>query len=449
MEEAVVTMEEAVVTMEEAVVIMQEAVVTMEEAVVTMEEAVVTMEEAVVIIEEAVFCVCRERKNSLQKITSFLQLTILEISGYVTALETNAGRKRWGKLEIPEKTRRLTASSATITTCENLGVTPPGIETGSPWWEASSRHSNIPAAVMNVDENLRVGRLAPCSTQPPRPSSQNRKFTLFCFPRGAGRALVSVYRSPRSSFVLSGRPDSGGDLRPGGLFLILAEGGGGMTEGGGWRGGGPVAGQREAACRDGAPTWPRRRSSSRAIKTNPARWRRHCSLVGARRVMSACRQFSVAANARCTCDCSSLIPIKAVHDKVSTFEINLRKKSLPLAACILTGALSDIRPLGSPLVDDWPIMNVVKYRVVSGVVWTNRTTVSSNTDSNRTGVLAAVDIAKSKYIHRIRLERASQKQSSDTHTTPCDRVKLCRERKGVRARQRRRIHAEQTAVSPT
>ncbi|KAJ8888190.1 hypothetical protein PR048_007677 [Dryococelus australis] len=37
--------------------------------------------------------------------------------------------------------------------------------------------------------------------------------------------------------------------------------------------------------------------------------------------------------------------------------------------------------------------------------------------------------AKSKYINRIRLERVSQKQSSDTHETPYDRVKRCRERK--------------------
>ncbi|KAJ8866556.1 hypothetical protein PR048_032415 [Dryococelus australis] len=50
--------------------------------------------------------------------------------------------------------------------------------------------------------------------------------------------------------------------------------------------------------------------------------------------------------------------------------------------------------LGSPLVDDRPIMNSVKYRVVSGVVWTNRTTVSSNTDTNRTGVLAVVGVGK-------------------------------------------------------
>ncbi|KAJ8866083.1 hypothetical protein PR048_033607 [Dryococelus australis] len=44
---------------------------------------------------------------------------------------------------------------------------------------------------------------------------------------------------------------------------------------------------------------------------------------------------------------------------------------------------------------DRPIMNAVKYKVVSGVVWTNRTMVSSNTDTNRTGVLAVVDIDSS------------------------------------------------------
>ncbi|KAJ8881979.1 hypothetical protein PR048_018467 [Dryococelus australis] len=37
--------------------------------------------------------------------------------------------------------------------------------------------------------------------------------------------------------------------------------------------------------------------------------------------------------------------------------------------------------------------------------------------------------AKSKYRNRIRLERAPQKQSSDAHETPYDRVKRCRERK--------------------
>ncbi|KAJ8869655.1 hypothetical protein PR048_028648 [Dryococelus australis] len=44
--------------------------------------------------------------------------------------------KGQGKQEIPEKTRRPTASSGIIPTCENPG-TRPGIEPGSPWWEAS------------------------------------------------------------------------------------------------------------------------------------------------------------------------------------------------------------------------------------------------------------------------------------------------------------------------
>ncbi|KAJ8872389.1 hypothetical protein PR048_025993 [Dryococelus australis] len=105
----------------------------------------------------------------------------------------------------------------------------------------------------------------------------------------------------------------------------------------------------------------------------------------------ACRR--AAACHVCTIDEDTL---KDVHDKVSTLEANLRrkKKSLSPQAYISMGALSNIRPyqLGSLLVDDRPIMNAAKYRVVSGVVWTNITMVGSNTDTNRTGVLAVVDI---------------------------------------------------------
>ncbi|KAJ8891678.1 hypothetical protein PR048_004206 [Dryococelus australis] len=46
-------------------------------------------------------------------------------------------------------------------------------------------------------------------------------------------------------------------------------------------------------------------------------------------------------------------------------------------------------------------------------------------------------LAKSKYRNRTWLERASQKQSSDTHKTPYDRVKRCRERKiNIKASER-------------
>ncbi|KAJ8894417.1 hypothetical protein PR048_007069 [Dryococelus australis] len=41
-----------------------------------------------------------------------------------------------GKRDMPEKTRRPMVSSSTFPTCKNP-VTRPGIEPGSPWWEAS------------------------------------------------------------------------------------------------------------------------------------------------------------------------------------------------------------------------------------------------------------------------------------------------------------------------
>ncbi|KAJ8880513.1 hypothetical protein PR048_016983 [Dryococelus australis] len=54
--------------------------------------------------------------------------------GAASTPRSGAGMKGRGKWEIPEKTRR--PSSGTSPTCENP-VTRPGIEPGSPWWEAS------------------------------------------------------------------------------------------------------------------------------------------------------------------------------------------------------------------------------------------------------------------------------------------------------------------------
>ncbi|KAJ8898439.1 hypothetical protein PR048_003799 [Dryococelus australis] len=52
-------------------------------------------------------------------------------------------------IQIPEKTRRLTASSGTISTCENP-VTRPGIEPDSPWWEASVLIAQQPWSLFNA-----------------------------------------------------------------------------------------------------------------------------------------------------------------------------------------------------------------------------------------------------------------------------------------------------------
>ncbi|KAJ8866772.1 hypothetical protein PR048_032633 [Dryococelus australis] len=58
-----------------------------------------------------------------------------------------------GKREIPEKTRRPTTSSGTIPTCENP-VTRPGIEPGSPWWEASGLISQPPWPRLLLENNF-------------------------------------------------------------------------------------------------------------------------------------------------------------------------------------------------------------------------------------------------------------------------------------------------------
>ncbi|KAJ8871643.1 hypothetical protein PR048_027970 [Dryococelus australis] len=67
------------------------------------------------------------------------------------ALKTTIAEMRgWGKREIPEKTRRPATSSGTIPTCENPGATPPGIEPGSPRWEASSLATTPPRPLLSL-----------------------------------------------------------------------------------------------------------------------------------------------------------------------------------------------------------------------------------------------------------------------------------------------------------
>ncbi|KAJ8874298.1 hypothetical protein PR048_025144 [Dryococelus australis] len=76
-------------------------------------------------------------------------------------IEVNMERSRnegGGEQEIPEKTRRPTASSGTIPTCENP-VTRLGIEPGLPWWEESvliaQPPSSEPKGVIKVNMERR------------------------------------------------------------------------------------------------------------------------------------------------------------------------------------------------------------------------------------------------------------------------------------------------------
>ncbi|KAJ8895931.1 hypothetical protein PR048_001272 [Dryococelus australis] len=63
---------------------------------------------------------------------------------------------------------------------------------------------------------------------------------------------------------------------------------------------------------------------------------------------------------RCPLMCKEFYGLNAVHDKVSTFEINLGEKSLPLPTYIVTGALSDIRPVKIITVVTKPATTAVK-----------------------------------------------------------------------------------------
>ncbi|KAJ8881452.1 hypothetical protein PR048_017933 [Dryococelus australis] len=66
---------------------------------------------------------------------------------YRTAPEFKGGRKR----EIPKKTRRPAASSGTIPTYENPGVTPPGIEPGLSRGETSSLATTPPWPLISLN----------------------------------------------------------------------------------------------------------------------------------------------------------------------------------------------------------------------------------------------------------------------------------------------------------
>ncbi|KAJ8884401.1 hypothetical protein PR048_016258 [Dryococelus australis] len=82
----------------------------------------------------------------------------------------------------------------------------------------------------------------------------------------------------------------------------------------------------------------------------------------------------------------------------------------------------------------WP----VRFRSPGG----NRHVENSDTSKLNTTSAYTRQKAKSNKRNRIRFERESQKQSSDTHITPYDRVKLCPERK-IYIKASERINADQ------
>ncbi|KAJ8877590.1 hypothetical protein PR048_022045 [Dryococelus australis] len=77
--------------------------------------------------------------------------------GELKRVWSSAGTEGRRKREISEKTRRPAASLGTIPTCENPGMTRPGIEPGSPRWEVSSLTAQPPWSVPPPPLPARVG----------------------------------------------------------------------------------------------------------------------------------------------------------------------------------------------------------------------------------------------------------------------------------------------------
>ncbi|KAJ8891250.1 hypothetical protein PR048_010766 [Dryococelus australis] len=122
----------------------------------------------------------------------------------LTNLVPPAGMKGWGKREIPEKTRRPAASYGTTTRCENPGVTRPGIEPGSPWWEMNMQIGTDVCALITVLRQIlgcslvaKVPLELACPTTRPRffvsvlPASQHAQGSSYqsCLPHNTPKVL--------------------------------------------------------------------------------------------------------------------------------------------------------------------------------------------------------------------------------------------------------------------
>ncbi|KAJ8866598.1 hypothetical protein PR048_032458 [Dryococelus australis] len=108
-----------------------------------------------------------ELKQGVRKVRSHREWTILSYSVFQRckdpgAIDIRNPNQGAGKRETPEKTRRPTATSGTIPTCENP-VARPGSEPGTPWWEASAARAQRLACSppAKVNRGSIPGRVAP------------------------------------------------------------------------------------------------------------------------------------------------------------------------------------------------------------------------------------------------------------------------------------------------
>ncbi|KAJ8874837.1 hypothetical protein PR048_022726 [Dryococelus australis] len=236
------------------------------------------------------------------------------------------GMKGWRKREIPEKTRRPAASSIPIPTCENPGVTQPETEPCSPWWEANSLTAQPPRP-----RRVGVSGRRQADMQDEGEKEKDKASGRRC-------AVMQENKNPRRSrarFMLT-------KSQPNGVFEYVRD----------------------------------------SPKVNVWYWLMHDRVVGlcmlTENTVTGAKYLDMLElyvfpqiddSGREQCIQSTATPdmihrtwtgidyridvrhATAVHDKVSTIEINPIKKLLPLPAYILTDALSDTRTVKLVMVD--------------------------------------------------------------------------------------------------
>ncbi|KAJ8873907.1 hypothetical protein PR048_024743 [Dryococelus australis] len=200
--------------------------------------------------------------------------------GEVRRVWSSAVMNGWGKREIPEKTRRPASFSGTIPTCENLGATPLRFEPNSPWWEASALWLEV---ILHNETLHKNAELRPHSALQNIYGSLHHKTLPF-----NDTSWINQKRERPRELDIGGL-----DGRLAIYTTLLSSFSSDVTK--------------------------------RDVASDPLK--RGCFAYNPSTVTSHCY----------------LLFLEAVPDKVSTFEINLRKESLPLPPNILTGALGDMR----------------------------------------------------------------------------------------------------------
>ncbi|KAJ8882471.1 hypothetical protein PR048_014281 [Dryococelus australis] len=90
-------------------------------------------------------------RSSLQRNDTSAALNMRADEGEVRCVWSSARMQGAGRnVRSPRKPRRPAPSSGTIPTCEGPGATPPGIEPGSPWRDASSLTTTPPRPLLNM-----------------------------------------------------------------------------------------------------------------------------------------------------------------------------------------------------------------------------------------------------------------------------------------------------------